>query len=211
MISHLFQSNPPISSFQPLDLSKNNTLLTKEIYQDLAQFSAFIQESLGDKKWGMGGYLEDRAIYEVYDNFETSVQDYRSIHLGIDIWAEAGTRVLCPLDGIIHSFQVNAGLGNYGPTIILEHDGLGEKCFSLYGHLAIADLEGLFPGQKILAGQVLAHLGTSAENGSWPPHLHFQWIRDLQGNVGDYPGVCSARDLAFYAHNCPDPMSIKLD
>jgi hypothetical protein len=32
-------------------------------------------------------------------------------------------------------------------------------------------------------------------------------IRDMQEFQGDYPGVCSQRDVAFYANNCPDPAS----
>jgi len=48
-------------------------------------------------------------------------------------------------------------------------------------------------------------LGKPDENGGWPPHLHFQLIRDMQGFVGDYPGVCAKQDLTFYANNCPDP------
>jgi len=27
----------------------------------------------------------------------------------------------------------------------------------------------------------------------------------MQGMEGDYPGVCSKRDIDFYANNCPDP------
>ena len=42
-------------------------------------------------------------------------------------------------------------------------------------------------------------------NGDYPPHLHFQIINDLQGNFGDYLGVCSANELDFYKENCPDP------
>jgi hypothetical protein len=71
--------------------------------------------------------------------------------------------------------------------------------------LASTDLEGLYEGMPISLGQVICHLGEPHENGGWPPHLHFQLIRDMQGFHGDYPGVCSQRDVAFYAENCPDP------
>ena len=91
------------------------------------------------------------------------------------------------------------------PTIILFHPVLG--IYSLYGHLAIEDLEGLSVGMPIAAGQLLCHLGEPSENGGWPPHLHFQLIRDMQGYSGDYPGVCSPRDLPFYSENCPDPVT----
>ena len=77
--------------------------------------------------------------------------------------------------------------------------------YSLYGHLASSDLDTLVVGAKVTAGQTLCHLGKPDENGGWPPHLHFQLIRDMQGFQGDYPGVCSQRDVKFYADNCPNP------
>jgi hypothetical protein len=43
-----------------------------------------------------------------------------------------------------------------------------------------------------------------AENGNWPPHLHFQLIIDMQGMKGDYPGVCKFSERERYLANCPD-------
>jgi len=126
----------------------------------------------------------------------------------MDFWTMAGTPVFAPLEGEVHSFHVNQGAGNYGPTIILYHPA--EKIYSLYGHVSMADLVPLKIGSRIAAGQLLCHLGKPTENGGWPPHLHFQLIRDMQGFQGDYPGVCSQRDLPFYANNCPDPASFSL-
>ena len=174
-------------------------------------FYLICSSALGTNKYGLGGYLEHRRMYESHDNFATDQQDFRNIHLGIDIWAEAGTEVFAPMDGIVHSFQVNEGSGNYGPTMILAHQIQGELICSLYGHLATQDLEGLVLGQTIQQGELIGHLGNSSENGGWPPHLHFQLIRDLQGFVGDYPGVCSRRDMDFYAQNCPNPELFMLD
>jgi murein DD-endopeptidase MepM/ murein hydrolase activator NlpD len=123
----------------------------------------------------------------------------------MDFWTQAGTPIFAPFAGEVHSFQANQGAGNYGPTIILYHPT--EKIYSLYGHVSMADLVPLKIGLPIGAGQLLCHLGKPTENGGWPPHLHFQLIRDMQGFHGDYPGVCSQRDLSFYANNCPDPAS----
>ena len=39
----------------------------------------------------------------------------------------------------------------------------------------------------------------------YAPHLHFQIIKKLVNNFGDYPGVCSKKDLKHYLENCPDP------
>ena len=48
-------------------------------------------------------------------------------------------------------------------------------------------------------------LGESLVNVDYAPHLHFQLIRDMEGNLGDYPGVSSKRKLEFYIDNCPNP------
>ncbi|RYZ44700.1 MAG: peptidase M23, partial [Chitinophagaceae bacterium] len=38
----------------------------------------------------------------------------------------------------------------------------------------------------------------------WPPHLHFQIIKDMHGWKGDYPGVCRFSEKEAYLQNCPD-------
>ena len=202
MIHRLFSKPLTSSNSLALDLSATNKELNPAIFGDIASFCAFIDQQLGAKIC-VGGYLEHRVIYEAHENFATASADFRNIHLGMDFWTTAGTPVFAVADGVVHSFQVNPGSGNYGPTIILHHPDLG--IYSLYGHLASTDLEGLSVGMPIASGQVICHLGEPHENGGWPPHLHFQLIRDMQGYTGDYPGVCSQRDVAFYAENCPDP------
>lgn len=202
MIHRLFSEPLLTDNSIAIDLSVTNAALTPSIYGNITAFSDYIALKLNGKI-GYGGYLEHRVIYQSFDNFATDAQDYRNIHLGMDFWAAAGTPVFAPLDGEVHSFQVNHGSGNYGPTIILYHPA--EKIYSLYGHLSNADLTHLEVGSLITAGQLLCHLGEVSENGGWPPHLHFQLILDMQGFQGDYPGVCSQRDIEFYANNCPDP------
>jgi murein DD-endopeptidase MepM/ murein hydrolase activator NlpD len=206
MIHRLFSE--PLTSFNSiaLDLSATNTELNSSIYGNTSAFCTYITAKLNGKI-GYGGYLEHRVIYESHENFATASADFRNIHLGMDFWAEAGTRVFAPLAGEVHSFQFNAGSGNYGPTIIIYHPA--ENIYSLYGHLASSDLAQLKAGTQINAGQELCHLGKPDENGGWPPHLHFQLIRDMQGFMGDYPGVCSLRDVDYYAQNCPDPEGFK--
>jgi len=202
MIHRLLNQSLHSTNSVALDLSATNTDLNTKIFGNIEAFTEYIDAKL-DGKIGYGGYLEHRVIYEAHENFATASADFRNIHLGMDFWTKAGTPVFTPLDGVVHSFQVNPGSGNYGPTIILFHPK--ENIYSLYGHLANADLRNLQVGDAISQGQKLGHLGEAHENGGWPPHVHFQLIRDLQGMVGDYPGVCSRGDKSFYANNCPDP------
>ncbi len=207
MIHRLFSEPLSSNNTVALDLSATNAELNQSIYGNISAFCEYIDEKLCGRI-GFGGYLEHRVIYESHENFATEKEDFRNIHLGMDFWTNAGTPVFAPLAGEVHSLQVNEGSGNYGPTIILFHPE--EKIYSLYGHLASQDLLQLEVGAKIERGQRLCHLGKPNENGGWPPHLHFQLIRNMQGFHGDYPGVCSLRDLTFYANNCPNPSAFSL-
>ncbi|MBT8180734.1 MAG: peptidoglycan DD-metalloendopeptidase family protein [Eudoraea sp.] len=152
-----------------------------------------------------GGYLERRNLYVKSPGFVGKGEEARNIHLGIDFWAKAGTNVIAPLGGAVHSFKNNAISGDYGPTIILRHKLNGIQFYTLYGHLSIDSLHEIHKNKEFQAGEVLATLGDTKINVNYAPHLHFQIIRDMDGFMGDYPGVCSQKDLARYQKNCPDP------
>ena len=190
-----------------LDFTAGNEELEKLDLADTALFESYVLGQLNQagKTYGIGGFLEKRAIYRRSEVFATSEADFRNIHLGVDIWTQAGAPVFVPLAGKVHCFQDNTGFGNYGPTIILQHELEGKKLFSLYGHLFRSDLEKLKVGQEFKAGDPLCHIGPFPENGDWPAHLHFQLMWELGENVGDYPGVAAEKDLEFYKKNCPNP------
>ncbi len=152
---------------------------------------------------GVGGYLENRSLYRDTDLFEGDAE--RCIHIGVDVFMPAGSPVLSPLDGEVHSFANRQVSGDYGPVIILRHELEGCEFYSLYGHLSEASLQDLSEGKVIGAGERVAQLGARPANGNWPPHLHFQLIRDMQGHHGDYPGVVRPEELEFFRQNCPDP------
>ena len=215
MIADLSSSFIPVidpdfkpSEYTPLDLSTANTSLDVKVLKDPKKHHAQLQDFLKERqaKVAYGGYLEQRKLYDRSDYFQAEDPgDKRNIHLGIDLWCEAGTTVIAPLDGTIHSFQENTNFGDYGPTIILKHKMEDVTFHTLYGHLSKRSLEGLEIGKKIKAGDQIATLGQPFENGDYAPHLHFQIIIDMQGKKGDYPGVCSKNMLDFYKKNCPDP------
>ncbi len=202
-----------------LDLTKNNTALTEFIFNDTAAFSEYIQQELNktNSRYLIGGYNELREMYKrsALFNFEKTQlrtadisfnnTEPRRLHLGIDIWGAAGTEVYAPLGGMVHSFANNNNYGDYGATIILQHQIDMVPFYTLYGHLSLKDISALRHGQVITRGQCFAHFGTPIENGNWPPHLHFQVIEDMQLKEGDYPGVCKASEAVKYLANCPNP------
>lgn len=196
------------SDYTPIDLSKANTDFEIFDISSSKAWETYITHYINkrNKKVAFGGYLEKRGIYNRSDYFNTTnPETERNIHLGLDLWVEAGTSVLAALDGEIHSFKDNTNYGDYGPTIILKHHIDNFKFFTLYGHLSRESLLNLVVGAKVSQGEIIAYLGKAEVNGDYSPHLHFQIIIDLQGNYGDYPGVCSQKYLNKFSKNCPDP------
>lgn len=197
----------PIENYVSLDLSSSNSDLNGVNITDPNECQSYIDSILKRQggKVAHGGYLEQRNLYADKSGFNEKTQPPRNIHLGIDYWAPAGTKVITPLDGVVHSFKNNAIRGDYGPTIILEHNIQGLVFYTLYGHLSLESLEGLSVGKEFRVGSILATLGTPEINVNYATHLHLQVIQDLKGYEGDYPGVCAQVDLDFYKKNCPDP------
>ena len=188
------------------DLSKTNLKFTSEVYNDMQLFEAFINEqrSIADAKYLVGGYKELRQMYLRSTLFDAN-EEPRSLHLGVDIWGDAGTKICTPLGGTVHSFNFNNNFGDYGATIILQHQLETLNFYLLYGHLSLKDIEKIRKGQFITRGQEFAHFGLPSENGNWPPHLHFQLILDMGILEGDYPGVCKLSEAEKFLKNSPDP------
>lgn len=154
-----------------------------------------------------GGYLENRSIYDS-PVFRPEGEMPRSLHLGLDVFAPAGTLVYAPLEGFIHSFQINGGELDYGPTILLQHEISEDLIFwTLYGHLSEGSLFGVDEGDFVSAGETLGELGTRHENGGWAPHLHFQVILDIGDWKGDFPGVCRVSERQKWEAICPSPFA----
>jgi peptidoglycan LD-endopeptidase LytH len=199
----------PVVEFYPatdkllaLDFTENNKELTEDIFTYTKHFTWYIDKKLEGYKYGIGGYNEDRVLYKRSKHFDG--KEKRTIHLGIDIWGATGTKVYAPIGGMVHSFAFNNIFGDYGATIILQHQIDTVVFHTLYGHLSLKDIASLHEGKYISRGELIGHFGEPSENGDWPPHLHFQIIDDMRINRGDYPGVCSITEREKYLSNCPD-------
>jgi 4-aminobutyrate aminotransferase-like enzyme len=171
---------------------------------------------------GIGRYDEVRLAYTspIFARRGNDGPENRTVHLGIDIFVPPGTPVYAPLDGVIHSFRNNAGPLDYGPTIVLEHripggsddppnsaapHACGAAFYTLYGHLSPQSLAGLEPGTSVSRGEWISAVGKTADNGGWPPHLHFQIVTDLLGHEGDFPGVAPPSQREVWLGLSPDP------
>ena len=155
----------------------------------------------------LGRYGEPRILY-TSGLFAPGGPDVerRTIHLGLDIFAEPGTPVHAPLPGVVFASADNAAPLDYGPVIILQHrTGDGEVFYTLYGHLSRDSLAACPPGRIVGAGEPFATIGDAGVNGGWPTHLHVQIVTDLLDHGCDFPGVCRASERAAWKTFSPDP------
>lgn len=201
----------PVVDFDPakeklfqFDFTSANKELSDLDISDTTVFSGYIDNKLksSGSKYGIGGYNENRTLYRRSKLFDGNEQ--RSVHLGIDIWGPSGTTVYAALGGMVHSFAYNDNFGDYGATVILLHQLETVSFHTLYGHLSLSDISILSEGAYITRGEVIGHFGEPHENGNWPPHLHFQIIKDIRIKEGDYPGVCTLSERKAYLANCPN-------
>ena len=191
-----------------MDFTEANQELSDEILANTELFTSWINNKISksNARYGIGGYNEHRTVYRRSAVFDTGDEmEPRRLHLGIDIWGKPYTKVMAPLDGIVHSFAFNNAFGDYGATIILTHQMDGKTFHTLYGHLSLNSIKNIQEGETIRKGDVFAEFGIPVENGHWPPHLHFQIVIDMDRSKGDYPGVCKFSERESYLGNCPDP------
>jgi murein DD-endopeptidase MepM/ murein hydrolase activator NlpD len=191
------------------DFTEENVELARIDLNDTAGFTDLLFSVIAAKgvSVGIGRYNEDRVVYRHSPLFDGALER-RSVHLGIDLFVASGTPVCAPLAGTVHSFADNNALGNYGPTIILEHELEDVRFWTLYGHLGKESLAELACGIRVAAGEELASIGEQHENGGWPPHLHFQLISDILDYRGDFPGVAAPSERGRFLRLCPDPNTI---
>ena len=235
--AHVLPTLPPGSPGVVLDFGLGSEHVSGEDVADPGLFCQAVNSVMDGAgvELGLGRYLEIRSIYatQAYAPVaallgpafasrmrEGAVMDLprRDMHLGVDLFAAAGTPVAAALPGKVHSFANNKSYQDYGPTVVVEHHtaslfphllgsgaGVPDVFYTLYGHLSVQSLEGLQVGMPVAGGGVIGWLGDVDVNGGWPPHLHFQIVLDMCGQRGDFEGVAAANHRALYASLTPDP------
>ncbi len=193
---HVFDLAVGSTEIPGLDVVEDVSRLTDHLFSRMEREGA---------RLGIGRYDEARVLYTT-EAFRPSNGEPRTVHLGIDLFVEAGTEIRAPLAGRVHSFALNAAPLDYGPTILLEHETKeGDRFHTLYGHLSLDSLEGLNRGAPVSRGETIGRVGPFPVNGNWPPHLHFQIVLDLLDKEGDFPGVAAPSDRELWLGLSPDP------
>lgn len=204
-IGNMFEYNLNLENVMVFDLSKFNDDLNNIDTTNVDEYLAWKTKILLEHNAiiGIGKYAEERSIYR--SNIFSGDGEPRSFHLGIDINIFVESKIFVPIAGIVHSFADNNLVGDYGPTIILEHDLDGVIFYTLYGHLSRESLNDLYCGKIFNVGEIIGFVGNSDVNGGWTPHLHFQIMTDMFDYVGDFPGVCKFSEKEYWVEICIDP------
>jgi 4-aminobutyrate aminotransferase-like enzyme/Ser/Thr protein kinase RdoA (MazF antagonist) len=156
---------------------------------------------------GIGPWGEDRPVYAA-EAFVSSLAagERRSVHLGLDLFLDAGARVLTPLGGRVVDIYVSDVPLDYGHAILLEHTPSPEVTFfSLWGHLSSASARERRVGELLQAGDLVGTLGDHTENGGWQPHVHLQLVAYRPARAADVIGAGESRYRAVWADLFPDP------
>ncbi len=156
---------------------------------------------------GIGTWHEYRTVYST-DNyisvFDPAVR--RDHHLGLDLFGDAGTQLVLPLDGVVVDARIVDVRLDYGGVLVLEHTfGDDRKFWSLWGHLSFASARRWKPGDRIAAGTAFCEMGDFEENGWWLPHLHLQLSAEKYPDFTMMPGVGEGAFLDIWGDLFPDP------
>jgi murein DD-endopeptidase MepM/ murein hydrolase activator NlpD len=97
----------------------------------------------------LGRYLEDRRVYDS-DAFATELPgERRTLHLGVDVFLDAGEPIRAPLDGVVRDSAHRPAARDFGGVVLLDHETAdGVRFHTLYGHLA-AELPAAAPGSRV--------------------------------------------------------------
>lgn len=191
--AHLATVTPAPMFLPEIGNSPTIALLTEGQHPDMPPFSDRAFDAWfasQDVRYGLGSYGERRSVYETPQFADAASPERRSVHLGIDVFAPAGTPVHAALPGRVLHVTYNADPLDYGHTLILQHDAGGVPFYTLCGHLGGSLPRLLKVGDTVAPGQLIANLGDWHENGGWAAHLHFQIMTDLlDQHAGNFFGV----------------------
>jgi len=164
---------------------------------------------------GVGDWMEQRCVYQS-ENYRSTRLDgvMRDCHLGLDLFAPAGTVLTLPQAAEVVVAEVRDERLDYGGMLVLRHDpgqGDGRAAFySIWGHLSHRTARRWRPGDAIAAGTQFAELGDFDENGWWLPHLHLQLCLLALPDFSEAPGVGELAFAEVWRDIFPDPTPLLL-
>ena len=188
-------------------LSVADSTVPKDPFNITAEEAATLGAESGE--FHLGYYAEPRLIYTDNEFYKGpyKASSRRTVHMGVDIFAPAGTGIHAPLSATVTAVDNRQGNLDYGGLVILCHEiENGATFFTLYGHLNPESIRSLAPGQRVDKGERFAAIGEQHHNGGWAPHLHFQ--AGLTSTDPNWPGAVDPDELAFWSNLYPNPAAL---
>ena len=140
-----------------------NTKALMEGLRELTDLGMPLEEAM---RVGMGRFpVAGHASYTHDWWYPRFGPDWR-LHLGTDVFADSGTPLRSPADGVVR--LSNGGLGGKS-TYVVQSDGTYFYMAHLEGWP-----EGLRDGQNVVVGDIVGYVGSSGNASGGSPHLHFE-------------------------------------
>ena len=196
-----------LDSLPRVSLSVADSILPQNPFDLTAHEAAVL--GVESRGFHLGYYAEPRLIYtdKAFYKGPFKASSRRTVHIGVDIFAPAGTGVHAPLNATVAAAENRKGNLDYGGLVILCHEtDNGALFFTLYGHLNHGSVKGLTLGQTIKKGEVFGVLGNQQQNGGWAPHLHFQ--ASMISSDPNWPGAVDPDEIDFWSRLYPNPAAI---
>ena len=152
-----------------------------------------------------GGWMEDRS----FNLKGTYLEPSKFLHLGLDIFAPAGTLVAIDKDArLIQVYNDTPEEDGWGTRLLFCLSGQEEEIHLLYGHLSPNVLVKAHYPVPLLTP--IGYLGTREENGGWSPHIHVQAIAgditEFLENPSLLDGYGELGDIENLSKRFPDPL-----
>lgn len=207
----------PVLDKAPALLSKAKVPFGDPLHP-IAKASAARQPEEAERLWraiaekdeidlGVGPWGEERPVYSS-DAFQSvfAPDQRRALHLGLDLFAPAGSNVRAPLEGtVVDLFETDLPL-DYGHAVLLRHEADDLIFHSLWGHLSAQTVRDRKIGAHLKSGDVIGQIGAIHENGNWQPHVHIQLITYEPACAADIIGAGEAIYRALWQDLFPDPL-----
>ncbi len=113
-----------------------------EAYEVYDFTAGYDPERAMSSRYGVGRYDEKRRGMYTTALFAGT----RDVHVGVDIAAPVGEGVHAFWDGVVHRFGENPAAGDYGFTLVTQHEINGRTVWALHGHLSARSVEGRYEG-----------------------------------------------------------------